>query len=353
MGSSLGPVLANIIMTECEKVILPKLIKKKIVKFYVRFVDDTLLLVKKSEINKVLAAFNSFNSNLQFTVDDFTNTNPHFLDLEICSDNGLKIFRKDTHTGQYVHIDSFTPWRWKTAWIRSLADRAIRLCSPRYLQQELKSLKDFAAWNGFPRKIVNSIINRASNKKKVSQTTEIVTDERPKVFFSVDFAGSHGENLIKKCFKKLNRFTNQNVNFVTHYSVKKLSFYTNMKDKTDKLSKSSVVYEFTCPGCAQAYIGKTDRTLYVRTKEHATTITAVKSHIESCANFHHLFSLYNMYSNDVDVTNWKINIVRESTKILDASNNWNILLFKEAYYIKQKQPILNTGVKASRDLQLF
>ena len=126
-----------------------------------------------------------------------------------------------------------------------------------------------------------------------------------------------------------------------------------MKDKTDKLSKSSVVYEFTCPGCTQAYIGKTDRTLYVRTKEHATTITAVKSHIESCANFHHLFSLYNMYSNDVDVTNWKINIVRESTKILDASNNWNILLFKEAYYIKQKQPILNTGVKASRDLQLF
>ena len=95
MGASLGPVLANIIMTECEKLVVDDLIKNGIVKFYVRYVDDTLLLVKRQDIDRILNAFNSFDHNLKFTVDTFENTMPHFLDLEI-SPVGLSIFRKNT-----------------------------------------------------------------------------------------------------------------------------------------------------------------------------------------------------------------------------------------------------------------
>ena len=50
MGASLGPVLANIIMTECEKVIVDNLVKEGTIKFYVRYVDGTLLLVKRQDI---------------------------------------------------------------------------------------------------------------------------------------------------------------------------------------------------------------------------------------------------------------------------------------------------------------
>ena len=39
MGESLGPVLANIIMTECEKVIVDNLVKEGTIKFYVCYVD--------------------------------------------------------------------------------------------------------------------------------------------------------------------------------------------------------------------------------------------------------------------------------------------------------------------------
>ena len=46
MGASLGPVLANIIMTELEKTVVDKLIRSGRIKFYARYVDDTLLLVK-------------------------------------------------------------------------------------------------------------------------------------------------------------------------------------------------------------------------------------------------------------------------------------------------------------------
>ena len=86
---SMGVSLANIIMMECEKVIVENLVKEGTIKFYVSNVDDTLLLVKHED--KVLRAFNGFDNNLKFTVDKFDNETPHFLDLEICL-NGLTVF---------------------------------------------------------------------------------------------------------------------------------------------------------------------------------------------------------------------------------------------------------------------
>ena len=85
MVASLGPVLANIIMITVDN-----LLKGETIKFYIRYVDDTLLLVKRPDIDKVLKAFNWFDKNLKFTVDRFENEIPHFLHLEICP-NGLSI----------------------------------------------------------------------------------------------------------------------------------------------------------------------------------------------------------------------------------------------------------------------
>ena len=47
MEGSVGPVVVNIIVTECEKVIINQLIENNIVKFYIRYVDDTLLVLRK------------------------------------------------------------------------------------------------------------------------------------------------------------------------------------------------------------------------------------------------------------------------------------------------------------------
>ena len=62
MGGLLGPVLANIIMTECEKIIVETLMEEKVIMFYNRYVDDTLLVIKESNINYVLNQFNSFDN---------------------------------------------------------------------------------------------------------------------------------------------------------------------------------------------------------------------------------------------------------------------------------------------------
>ena len=67
----------------------------------------------------------------------------------------------------------------------------------------------------------------------------------------------------------------------------------------------------------------------------------------------HLFFINNLILNGVNTHEFRLNPVRQNTRIIDESNNWNILLFKEAYHIKEKCPISNNGVKASREMQLF
>ena len=53
MGSPLGPVLVNIIMTGLEKIIAKDLVDKSLIKLCIRYADDTLLLVKKKKILKL------------------------------------------------------------------------------------------------------------------------------------------------------------------------------------------------------------------------------------------------------------------------------------------------------------
>lgn len=64
MGSLLGPVLANMIMTEFERLVMDKLIRDRLIKFYVRYVDDTLVLAKAEDIYNILKQFNSFDTSI-------------------------------------------------------------------------------------------------------------------------------------------------------------------------------------------------------------------------------------------------------------------------------------------------
>ena len=150
MGSPLSPTLANIIMIALEDEIIKYLFENETIKFYVRYVDDTLVLAKPSDINLILNKLNSYHPYIQFTHEHFVDNNEvHFLDIKLTS-NGTSIFRKSTHTGQYIHLSSFTPWSYKIAWIRSLVHRAYKICSNESLiSDEMRKIRKFMSWNCF------------------------------------------------------------------------------------------------------------------------------------------------------------------------------------------------------------
>ena len=70
MGSSLGPMLANIIMSELENKIIMVLLSDG-VKFCCRYVDDTLIVIKSEEVSRVHNLLNQLDNKLRFTVDFF------------------------------------------------------------------------------------------------------------------------------------------------------------------------------------------------------------------------------------------------------------------------------------------
>ena len=159
----------------------------------------------------------------------------------------------------------------------------------------------------------------------------------------------------------------RSIRFKTHYDVNKIEFYCNSKDKTAVLSNLFVVYDFSCPGYGANYISKTERTFYERKVEYtwADNSSTVYNHFDDCTGVQHLFDIASLHSSlftssapdqnsdKFDLRTININLVQDNTEIIDRHKNWNILLSKEVLKIKEFNPIVNSGLKASKELQLF
>ena len=159
MGSSLGPVLANVIMTQMESETVKPLETKGVIKHYMRYVNDTLLLIKPENVETVLRKFNSFHNNLYFIVDIFDDGDIHFFDLKI---EGIEtdVYHKPTNTGQYFDFTSKTPWKLKTAWVKALVNRAKKICSTsQNFNRKLCKIKKFMPWNNYPIYLVKAFLN--------------------------------------------------------------------------------------------------------------------------------------------------------------------------------------------------
>ena len=354
MGASLGPVLANIIMTELERAVVDKLIANGTIKFYARYVDDTLLLVKPEKVDEILSEFNKFHRYLEFTVDKFEDCVPHFLDLDIQRD-GISIYRKETHTAQFVHFDSYTKWGHKIAWIRSLVNRAKKLCSPSKLADEIRCIQKFASYNGFPKWTAKRIIKEAMSSHRSAQDTEDVAVET--LHISLPYNGKQAENIVLRCKKRLKKLfkRDKTVKFEVSFQSTKVAFFTSNKDRIPKLSNSSVIYQYTCPGCAKSYVGKTENTLFNRTKQHGWSQkdSAVCKHFDECSAWKEVVDLFQIDGDNVDKMQFQVNAVRDSTRIIASANNWLTLAFKESLSIKHLKPELNKGLKSCKELALF
>ena len=254
------------------------------------------------------------------------------------------------------------------SWVRALTDRVHRICTPNKIKTELKLIRKFLSWNGFPKRIANLLlIDRFTTNAQNRAPDHITNDtshnnQHSTIWLTIPFVGDLTTQLVKKLKRKLRRcLIDPNVDIRIKQKTTKLYFFISNKDKTPP---SNVVYEFTCPGCNSSYIGKTNRTLLVRTQEHALTDkeSAIYKHLHYCDQIKHiqgLYSLPDVFVNENNPPSIAMNkefltqTVRGNTNIIDSDDNWNVLLYKEAYHIKRSSPSLNIGLKASRELCLF
>ena len=83
-----------------------------------------------------------------------------FLDTRIHRSSAgfrFSIYRKPTHSNQYIHWYSWHPERVKRSSLFSLFLRAYRICDQLYLQSEISFIYKAFENSGFPRHIIDSV----------------------------------------------------------------------------------------------------------------------------------------------------------------------------------------------------
>ena len=362
MGSNIGPTLANIIMTELEKEILTDLFENNTIKSYIRYVDDTLVMVKTSEIENVQAKFNSFDKNLKFTVDRFDDGIIHFLDIVVDKNGSTDIYTKPTNTGQYTNFNSYVPWRYKTSWAYALFARAMKLCSSAALKsKQISRIDKLLSWNGFPNYVRSKLIKKfkadyaSSNFKKRDSENEI-----DKITLKIPYMGPEGDKLVKTLRRKISKNVSRKLILRVIYTTTKISDFCSVKDKIPDEQKNHVVYKIKCPACGGCYVGKTDCCFGVRMQEHGTKQEQpMYEHIKNCDAFEYvaqlnaLPDLLNDIPSKVEKKEHILETVINNSSILKSSRDWLELCYLESYLIKKYKPALNKGVKAAKELQLF
>ena len=109
MGSPISPIVANLYMGDLETKAIQS--AQNPPSFWRRFVDDTLTIMKSSQVESFLHHLNSIDHHIQFTKEDSRpDGSMPFLDILIIprEDGSLSttVYRKPTHTNLYLQWDS-------------------------------------------------------------------------------------------------------------------------------------------------------------------------------------------------------------------------------------------------------
>ena len=144
MGSPISPLIANIFMEEFEVKALQSFPHPP--SLWLRFVDDTFVINKAEHSQDLLQHINSQDPHIQFTVEPTQQGSLPFLDtlVTVQPDNtfNTSVYRKPTHTDQYLHWDSNHHITAKQSVYNTLAHRAKTVSSTQdNLQKELTHIK--------------------------------------------------------------------------------------------------------------------------------------------------------------------------------------------------------------------
>jgi hypothetical protein len=152
MGSPVSPIVANIFMEQFEKIAIKT--AKHPPKVWLRYVDDTFVVLQEQYTQEFTDHINAINSNIQFTMELPTDGQLPFLDCLVHhnTDYSLKItvYRKPTHTDQYLNFKSHHHLAHKRSVVNTLLYRADTIVTdPKDRADEKKNIRAVLTDNGY------------------------------------------------------------------------------------------------------------------------------------------------------------------------------------------------------------
>jgi len=327
IGNSISGLLAMVYMARIESRPLSGLQ----IGLYKRYVDDIIILTtSKEEAEKIFNSMNGLNDNIRFEIEHPDDSNSISL-LDFCltidkdGNPHFRFYKKCAKKNMFPHVTSALPMEVKHNAIRNEIQRISKRCS---------SLND--------RKTAISKFKNELSCRGYFQMPERRRPTRPIepkggfCYFQFPFVNDSTHRAIKKVFKTAQlpvRVYCANRNLRSHLSRRNVEEPCRMKKcnlKDDKLCNTKrCVYEMRCSKCSKIYIGSTIRQLHTRIKEHyQTPSSSVYKHRADCGA-------------DFEV------------KVIARDRVSNRLRFKEAVFIKERCPEINSKMEREELLHLI
>ena len=261
MGSPLGPTLADIFLGKIKEQLSNDIAKCTL---YKRYVDDILLITDAQQFDGLLTKFNSAHPNLSVSHEAEKEGCIPFLDILLSrqTDGSVRrrVYRKATSKAQYLNFDSFAPIAHKRGLVRTLFDRARRICTSEDLLAEENQIRRNLISNGYPEKFIQV------HSRVRPQSIEMTTAPKKEVVLTLPYKGDYIANDIRQKIKSALDSTYLAASLRLFQTTQKLRFNNCVRKNSDHLA-SHVIYQFTC-SCGDKYIGRTDRQLSERISEH-------------------------------------------------------------------------------------
>ena len=120
-----------------------------------RYVDNTFTILDRENVNDFLQHLNNQQPSIRFTMETEKDNKLTFLDTAVLREPDghltTSIYRKPTHTDQYLAYDSHHPQSVKRGIIKCLHERAKRLVTkPSVISKEKKHLSSVLVSNAYP-----------------------------------------------------------------------------------------------------------------------------------------------------------------------------------------------------------
>ena len=140
-------------------------------KTYKRYVDDTdARFTSKEQSREFQNILNKQDEHNQFTIEDENEEKClNFLDIKIKNNNGryeFDVHRKPALTNVQIKPHSCIPPDTITSIFKGFLARATKICSEKYLREEIEYLTDIFCENGHDRKTLQKIINSFEKKTR-------------------------------------------------------------------------------------------------------------------------------------------------------------------------------------------
>ena len=146
-------------------------------KVWERFVDDVYSILKRKHLKNFFYHINNLHQNDKFTMEEESNGELAFLDTLLKRNNGeisVLVYRKPTHTDQYLHYSSHHQASRKESVASSLFNRAYPIITNKDdLHKKNARIKQVLKENGYQESIISKIFKRITNSHSLPQLQQL------------------------------------------------------------------------------------------------------------------------------------------------------------------------------------